>query len=744
VGAWLALAGALAAACQGGASAGNGETGRDGGLGQGDDAGLAHGDDQGSPSPTTITVTVSPATVSLNVGATAQFTATVAGTSNDAVTWTTSGGAISPSGLYTAPPLGGDYLVTATSAADGRAYGTAHAMVAGSSLSAPDPIDDHTITPSIKIRQPFQGMEFLAPATVTVIADSRDNVAPLQVQYMDGTAVAQTYTYVPDPNGGSADGYFLRGVLKGLPTGTHEIWVRETSADGSTHDSEHLTVTVLDPPVYSGQMALTGDLTLSGDLSLVGTTDHPFLLQANGHKIVAPSGWSGLLTIQNAHIRDLGADPSGDPTGTAVGMQVETTGGIDIENTLFEHCGSVLLTADGNAAVTVRGNTFNENTAVAVDNESNYYGLHPFLPMVGFSGSSQAPKVFAGNRVAMGFVDFENATAWTIGGKGDADTNLLMGPRGGIIMNGAGGAPGGNVYRGNFSLTNCPNRWTQCTNLGFETPSVGVLVEHNVMMGGWILRPFRGEARYNVIVSGGEAYLQSWYGGSSLHHNIITQLGLRAPGFCNNLFDAYDATAAGIEIFNNTWDGGGALLSLYGPAIRVRGGAVIHSIRSNAFDHFPYYLAPVTSGDRDMETQEGAQAIADYIDYNQFYNPERKTSQIASYFLTTTSGAAPGANGFGGHDVGGYDTEVDPKFAGASDPTAPEALGYFPFALGDIWSRKATASVMLQHFANYYRPDTGSPLVDVGDPQDGPGGDVGAVDTGQINPNYGRIDDYGP
>jgi hypothetical protein len=723
---------------------GNDAVNRDGGGDSGDHyVGEGGASADGAPAPTAIQVSVTPATVSLNVGATIQFGATVAGTSNDSVTWTTSGGAISPSGFYTAPPLGGDYLVTATSVADGRAHGTAHATVLGTSLSAPDPIDDHTISPAIYIRQPFQGMQFLAPATVTVIADTWDTEAPLQVQYMDGTALAQTYTYVPDPNGGSADGYFLRGVLKGLPTGTHELWVRETSADGSAHDSAHLTVTVVDPPPYSGQMALTDDLMLSGDLSLVGTTDQPILLEANGHKILAPSGWSGHLTIQNAHIRDLGADPSGDPTGTAVGLQVATSGAIDIENTLFEHCGSIQLTADGDAAVTVRGNTFNENTAVSVDNDSNYYGVHPFLPIVGFSGSSQAPKIFAGNRVAMGFVDFENATAWTIGGQRDADSNLLMGPRGGIIMNGDSGPPGGNVFRGNFSLTNCPNRWTQCTNLGFET-NVGVLVEHSVMVGGWILRPFNGEARYNVLVSGGEAYMQSWRGGSSLHHNIITQLGLHAPGFDNNVFDAYDASATGIDIYNNTWDGGGARLALYGPAIRVRGGAVLHSVRSNAFDNFPYYLAPFVSGDRDMETQGGPQAVADYVDYNQFYNPDRKTPTVTNYYLTTTTGAAPGASGFGGHDVGGYGTEVDPKFVGASDPSAPEATGHFPFAMGDVWARTATVSVMLQHFANYYRPDMGSPLVDVGDPRDGAGGDVGAVDTGQINANFDRIDDFGP
>ena len=51
-------------------------------------------------------------------GGTQQFTATVTGTSNTAVTWSASGGSISPSGWFTAPAIIGIYTVQATSAAD--------------------------------------------------------------------------------------------------------------------------------------------------------------------------------------------------------------------------------------------------------------------------------------------------------------------------------------------------------------------------------------------------------------------------------------------------------------------------------------------------------------------------------------------------------------------------------------------------------------------------------------------------
>ena len=52
-----------------------------------------------------VVVTVSPATASLEPGKTQQFSATVAGSPNTAVTWSTSGpGTVSATGLYTAPP----------------------------------------------------------------------------------------------------------------------------------------------------------------------------------------------------------------------------------------------------------------------------------------------------------------------------------------------------------------------------------------------------------------------------------------------------------------------------------------------------------------------------------------------------------------------------------------------------------------------------------------------------------------
>ena len=70
------------------------------------------------PQPGTIAITVSPLSANIATNGTQQFTATVTGTTNTAVTWAASGGSVNASGLYTAPATTGSFTVTATSVAD--------------------------------------------------------------------------------------------------------------------------------------------------------------------------------------------------------------------------------------------------------------------------------------------------------------------------------------------------------------------------------------------------------------------------------------------------------------------------------------------------------------------------------------------------------------------------------------------------------------------------------------------------
>ena len=91
--------------------------------------------------PPTVTVSVSPALVSLEAGATQAFSAVIDGANDLRVTWAVqegaAGGAITSAGLYTAPSAAGTYHVIATSIAD--ASRTAAAAVSVAAATRPPP-----------------------------------------------------------------------------------------------------------------------------------------------------------------------------------------------------------------------------------------------------------------------------------------------------------------------------------------------------------------------------------------------------------------------------------------------------------------------------------------------------------------------------------------------------------------------------------------------------------------------------
>ncbi len=83
----------------------------------------------------TVGVSVSPSSVSLQPGTTQQFTATVTGTTNTSVNWSATSGTISYMGYYTAPSTPGTYTVTATSVADSTKSGSSIVTVISGSAT---------------------------------------------------------------------------------------------------------------------------------------------------------------------------------------------------------------------------------------------------------------------------------------------------------------------------------------------------------------------------------------------------------------------------------------------------------------------------------------------------------------------------------------------------------------------------------------------------------------------------------
>jgi hypothetical protein len=81
--------------------------------------------------PAAVTISISPQNATVTSGATQQFTATVANSSNQAVSWYTSAGAINSSGLFTAPKVSAAAvaIISAVSVADHSKWTNAHVTV---------------------------------------------------------------------------------------------------------------------------------------------------------------------------------------------------------------------------------------------------------------------------------------------------------------------------------------------------------------------------------------------------------------------------------------------------------------------------------------------------------------------------------------------------------------------------------------------------------------------------------------
>jgi hypothetical protein len=140
-----------------------------------------------------VSVTLSPGTAALQVGQPTQFTATVSGTADMAVTWTTSGGTVTSAGRYTAPSSAGNYTVTATSAADPSKSASASVTV-----SQPNQISISISPTSVSV--PNGGQEQFSASlsgtsnTAVIWSDSGGNITTSGLYTAPKTAGTYTVT----------------------------------------------------------------------------------------------------------------------------------------------------------------------------------------------------------------------------------------------------------------------------------------------------------------------------------------------------------------------------------------------------------------------------------------------------------------------------------------------------------------------------------------------------------------------
>lgn len=146
-----------------------------------------------------ISVTVTPSYLGLLPGATQTFTATVAGTNNQAVTWTVveiGGGSITAAGLYTTPNSNSTFHVRARSQADTNVFADATILALSASGTMPHPRLWLTTDLLSRLRQRAATND---PAWLALRVDC-DDLASRPVEYPDGTgggpnAISGGYQY---------------------------------------------------------------------------------------------------------------------------------------------------------------------------------------------------------------------------------------------------------------------------------------------------------------------------------------------------------------------------------------------------------------------------------------------------------------------------------------------------------------------------------------------------------------------
>jgi len=663
-----------------------------------------------------VALTISPTSAALLPGGTQQFTAAVTGSSNTAVTWTATGGTISSSGLYTAGQSAGNFAVIATSVADASKSATAPVRI-NSAQSLP-PVPRQADGAYVVVQSPAAGMHFTAPATIRIYADPYDGGAPdpdaLTVTFlMNGQSVG-AYT-----GSGAQNGYFALTV-NNVAAGTYAITAQITTTQRQVVNSSPVTVFVDTPTASTGPVFnLSADVVLSGSqgVTYAGTAGNHCAINGNGFQIRSAAGFTGSLAISNCDIRGLGT-----ATNPGINVTANGSGSIQLTGNIFEVFGTVSIGANDQAQAVVRNNEFRENTLVPVTSlPTEYSGAT--LPVLFATGNSSAQKFFQGNNVGLSTVVFDSTRNWLIGGDTDAESNVLMGVRCGFTISRSTNM----VLRGNYSQHNYPHRMSQGEN--FQLDGDGFLAEHNVIRSSsWPVRGIGGELRYNLIDASGNSdqVLQGPMSNANIHHNVFVftvSQTLYSPGAGIDLIYSVD----NVQFHNNVMDGGGTYMMFYGPPISVENGSYIN-LRNNVFYNFATQTGPALSGASGESTNPGLPRLR-YSDYNDFYNPA--AANQTNYGLAVV-GKSPGAAGFALHDLGGFNGQVNPKF------TQPTSIP-FPFLPEDIWSRRKKVSDVLATYRLMYSPAPGSPLLGAGDPQDGSGGNIGAVGNGEPADQFGMF-----
>jgi len=225
-----------------------------------------------------VAVSITPGSASLTTGGTQQFTASVSGNSNTAVTWSATGGTIT-SGLYTAPSAAGTYTVKATSVADSTKSASA------------------TVTVSA------------APVVAVTISPVSASMLSSGTQQFTATVTGSSNTAV---NWSATAGSVSSSGMYTAPATAGSYTVKATSAADSTK-SASATVTVSAPVVAvslsPGSASLSTSATQQFTATVTGSSNTAVIWSATGGTITtgglytAPST-AGTFTVKATSAAD--------------------------------------------------------------------------------------------------------------------------------------------------------------------------------------------------------------------------------------------------------------------------------------------------------------------------------------------------------------------------------------------------------------------------------------------------------
>jgi hypothetical protein len=561
------------------------------------------------------------------------------------------------------------------------------------------------------LKSPRPGMHFTQGIPIRMVADGIDQNG---WQWLDQQMEAEEVRFYVDGKQAAVDGHtrgynHFEAVVTGIAAGGHTLTTQSSNYGGVIVNSDSVTIIVDAVPVKATAINLTSDLTLSGSTSLDW---QDAIVRGNGFRVTSVANWTGSITIRNCLVTGLGVTSDSVPAiaNAPTGITLATTGAVDIQNSVFEWTGTIRLTADGSASITIKNNEFRSSMHIAY--VSSDPDRSPFLEI---HGSSTGRKLFQGNNIGAGYLYIVGMSRWLIGGSTDIETNVFNGPRTGTYIQSASG----DTIRGNYMHHDYSGGWSQGFCCRFESVS-NMLVEHTVIRdGSWPLQSMGGEFRYNFIEGCGHEWVRTLLNNTRFHHNILHEAG--AGGDPSAGIWMY-GNQTGVSIYNNTFDG-----RIFFPAVSVSNGSSISSLRNNIFNGL---TNPASRGivDRYLqtnseETDNNARIL--YTDYNCFYNPQSQGPN--NYGSSLVSGITEGSPGWAGHDPGGVNGQANPSFAGGS------TIAY-TFDESAVWTRTLKLSQVLASLRARYTPNTGSPVIDAGDPADGAGVDIGAVGAGKGDP----------